>query len=344
MKKFLPLALAACLGVTALYGTARAEGPVPDDPVPGPSVVLEQPEGTPAYARHDGTVASVDEGIIRLDVGEEQPETAFVSDDTVFLDASGSIMAFSEIWPGMKASVFVDGDAAVTLQYPPSYPAACIILGTDEGYAGADVDIYEASDSLGMYLNAAKTLAITAGDDAEIVPADGTRIRIDPSDLAGRRLAVFYETATMSLPPVANSYRIVVLGDAEALGEPPSEEPAYEMAVDPADVIPAVGGTKLLPVRKYAEGLGLEVAWDGALRQVTVGTEAMGAVFRIGENSYAKARMAPLELECAPVLIDSRTYVPVSFFEQVLDARVIIDDDGAYSRSPSMSYGAGDMD
>lgn len=30
--------------------------------------------------------------------------------------------------------------------------------------------------------------------------------------------------------------------------------------------------------------------------------------------------MAPFELECAPVLIDGRTFVPVSFFEEVLDA------------------------
>ena len=288
------------------------------------------PQGTPAYARHDAVVREVtDEGLL-LDTGEEQPETAFISDETVFFTAAGKTADISAVREGDRVSVFVDGNTPVTLQYPAKYPASYIVIGDENGFAGVDIDVYRESDSLGMYLNGAKTLALNVGEDTEIVPVDGSKIAIAPSDLANRTLAVFYNMTTMSIPPITNPTRVVVLGDAEAPSTAPSEEVvqaplyAYELTVAGKDIYKDENGVDMIPVRKYAEGLGLEVGWDGELQSVTVGTVPMGVHFRIGENSYAKARMAPFVLEAAPRLVGDTTYVPVSFFEQVLEAKVEI--------------------
>ena len=84
--------------------------------------------------------------------------------------------------------------------------------------------------------------------------------------------------------------------------------------------------TVLVPVRAVAEALGYEVNWDGDLRAVTVGTEQMGVNFVIGENSYKKSKMTPFVLEAAPVIINDYTYVPVSFFSDVLEADITVSD------------------
>ena len=48
----------------------------------------------------------------------------------------------------------------------------------------------------------------------------------------------------------------------------------------------------------------------------------MGVNFRIGENKYAKSKMAAFTLSKAPVVIDEKTYVPSDFFTEVLEANV----------------------
>lgn len=169
------------------------------------------PTGTPAYARHDAVVREVaDEGLL-LDIGGEQPETAFLSDETVFLTTAGEIADISAVKEGDMVSVFVDGNTPVPLIYPAQYPASYVVLGDGKNYAGVDIDVYEESDSLGMYLNGAKTLAINADESTSIVTVSGSKTYIDHTDLAGRKLAVFYNMMTMSLPPIAIPTQVVVL-------------------------------------------------------------------------------------------------------------------------------------
>lgn len=316
-KKVLALALAAALALAsmAMAGT-EADGDVPEDDTAA-AVVQMAPQGEPAYVRHDGVITDVADTGLELDTGGELPDTVTFADGMVVLTASGDTADLPALEPGLRVSVFVDGSAAVPLIYPPTYPASYVVIGDGENYAGVDIDVYETSDSLGMYLNRAKTLAVNVGEDTEIIPAaDGDTA--DHTGLSGRKLAVFYDIVTMSLPPIANPARVVVLDGAAP------EEQEYKITADGEDVFVNEDGVQMLPVRKYAEGLGFEVVWNNGDRSVSIGTVPMGVWFRIGENSYTKARMTPFELECAPVLIESRTFVPVSFFEEVLEAAVEI--------------------
>ena len=345
-RKILATALIAAMALGTAKICAEADEETPELSLPDMQIQTA-PQGTPAYVRHDAVVAEVTGDGIALDAGARQeqpdtppvpegavmfnqPETATISEDTVILTAAGEVTDSSALTVGTNVSVFVDGNTPVTLQYPAKYPASYIVIGDENGFAGVDIDVYRESDSLGMYLNGAKTLALNVGEETEIVPVDGSKIAIAPSDLANRKLAVFYNMTTMSIPPITNPTRIVVLGDAEAPSTAPSEEVvqaplyAYELTVDGNDIYKDENGVDMIPVRKYAEGLGLEVGWDGELQSVTVGTVPMGVHFRIGENSYAKARMAPFVLEAAPRLVGDTTYVPVSFFEQALEAKVEI--------------------
>ena len=192
---------------------ADAEDPqdVADAPDFAGAAIETMPQGMPAYARHNAVVQEVTGEGLLLDTGEEQPETAFISDETVFLTAAGESTDISAVKEGDMVSVFVDSEMPVPLIYPAQYPASYVVLGDGENYAGVDIDLYEESDSLGMYLNGAKTLAINADENTSIVTVSGSKISIGHTDLAGRKLAVFYNMMTMSLPPIAIPTQVVVL-------------------------------------------------------------------------------------------------------------------------------------
>ena len=212
MKKvLLAMALVAAIAIiiAAVFAEANEET---KEPVPE-VIVQVMPQGVPAYVRHDAVVKEVTDASVSLDVGEEEPETAIISEDTVILTADGDIADLSALEAGANVSVFVDGSAPVPLIYPAQYPASCIVIGDEVGVAGVDIDAYAESDSLGMYINGAGTLAINVDEDSVIVTASGSKIKIDCTDLADRKLAVFYDKMTMSIPAVTSPLKVVVLGE-----------------------------------------------------------------------------------------------------------------------------------
>ena len=71
----------------------------------------------------------------------------------------------------------------------------------------------------------------------------------------------------------------------------------------------------MVPLRAVAEALGYEVIWEGATQSVYLNNVIS---LTIGKDYYTRGRMAPIELGTAPELTDSRTYVPLSFFKQVI--------------------------
>ena len=81
----------------------------------------------------------------------------------------------------------------------------------------------------------------------------------------------------------------------------------------------------MLPLRKITETLGMTVDWDGETRTVILN----GGIFsiKIGENSYAKGKMMPVELNSAPEIVNDLTYVPVEYFTEILEIEAVLDND-----------------
>ena len=76
--------------------------------------------------------------------------------------------------------------------------------------------------------------------------------------------------------------------------------------------------TVLLPLRQVAEKLGYTVDWNEQERSVFLAKEQATAKLKIADKVYIANHKIPYILEAAPVIINDRTYVPVSFFEEVL--------------------------
>lgn len=81
-----------------------------------------------------------------------------------------------------------------------------------------------------------------------------------------------------------------------------------------------IDGVTMLPVRAIAEHFGYNVEWIEESQSVALTKGAVYILFSINENSYAFSKMAPQQLEMAPVLVNEETtYVPLSLFTSYLN-------------------------
>ena len=92
--------------------------------------------------------------------------------------------------------------------------------------------------------------------------------------------------------------------------------------VDFPDASPFItNGRTLVPVRFVAESLGAKVEWSQATAEVTILKDSEKIVLKIGEKK-ATVGSKVFELDTNAVIKDSRTFVPLRFISETLDANV----------------------
>ncbi len=98
-------------------------------------------------------------------------------------------------------------------------------------------------------------------------------------------------------------------------------------AVDNSETVEQ-NGIKYFPVRPVAEALGLSVEWKAEDKSVVITNGGpVYVTFKIGENAYTFAKTAPMPLSGAPIIIDSKTYIPVSIMSDLFAFDVTEGDD-----------------
>ena len=87
--------------------------------------------------------------------------------------------------------------------------------------------------------------------------------------------------------------------------------------------------TTMVRIRDALEMLGYTVTWNDEIRGVDIGFDGqiINSVF-IDENAYTCRLGNPRTLEVAPMLHVGRTYVPLSFFDEILGMSTTITSDG----------------
>lgn len=106
----------------------------------------------------------------------------------------------------------------------------------------------------------------------------------------------------------------------------PAMEVSYLDEVIKYDVTPQrIKGVTMIPLRATLEKMGYDVAWNGKTGSVEISKGAQWTSMKINNNSYFKNKMAPINLSCAPIIIEGRTLVPAEFFNLILDKGLLIE-------------------
>jgi len=94
-------------------------------------------------------------------------------------------------------------------------------------------------------------------------------------------------------------------------------------------------GVRMLPLRRLAERFGYTVVWDPDTHEMKISRANSNGngngyiTLRLNENAYKRVHdLTPRALEAAPEIIDGSTFVPISFFEAILDIHYNILADG----------------
>lgn len=98
---------------------------------------------------------------------------------------------------------------------------------------------------------------------------------------------------------------------------------------------------KMLPLRNILEHFGYSLTWNSKTNQITISKNRVNlAKLTVGKNSYTKMQgpTSNKVLEFAPEIRNGITYVPISFFEQMLDFLFSSDDHGNVTISKYTLY------
>ena len=227
-----------------------------------------------------GTAVELGDNTIHLQNSDDQDPyndiVLHVSEDTRILDAvTGAEKTFGDLRKGETLYAYVS--PVMTLSLPPQTTAELILcnIPADFGVPSyLQVESVTVSDdgNVDVLTNEALILHLNATTDLLDNP-DGVTVNL--ADLKpGDRVLAWYDVVAESYPAQTWPSQIMVFpGDysgylSAGLGTLSINGEAVTLSQ--TELPFAQDGKLMLPVRKTAETLGLEVRWDGATRQVSV--------------------------------------------------------------------------
>lgn len=265
-------------------------------------------EVVPSYYRHAGSVSTVAENEIVITVGEDMVVTFATTDETLLYTIDGE-----------KAEEVTHNDEVIVLSKSPLMSrdikaAEAIVITNEEAQTSVYLDKFDMVD--GQLLSADGDLVLNM-ENAE--------------EYAGKKLLVFYDMMTMSIP--AQTAPVKVIEVAEVLDESTDSvsvkfnigDSAININGEVVEVekpyITGVGVT-LVPMRVISEAFGAQVIWDENTKSVTVNHEGKRIIVTI-DSKIATVDGVEVSLEEAPELTENGfTMIPLRFISENLGAEV----------------------
>lgn len=317
MKKVLPFAMSALLiGSVSVTPTALAK----EGEVTVTNGAQEQDaQVQPTFIKINGTIESIevrDHATYYTTKDGENTNIFAVNKDTLIFDNTGKEV---ELKKGDKVTAYNEANKPMILIYPPQYSPEVIIVETE---ATSSVAVGAFDKDL---LSEEYSLKLNVSEETKIFTASGEKGKV--ADLAEQQLLVFYTITTMSIPAQTPPTKVIILDNVAQESAEVELTAELSAEVDPtpeaiqkiiANDFHEVEGTKMVPLRMIAEELGYKVQsiTNGAI----VSKGAVSFTISRGEKLYGYNK-ALRQFDVAPALLEpSKTYVPVSFVEELINA------------------------
>lgn len=282
--------------------------------VPAMATDIEYSPPYPFYNSFTGTVNEIEEmddfTKVFLEGEDDSPAYFILSENTFYANEV-------KIEKGSKITGYYETGRPMIMIYPPQYTIDIVTPAYEDGFVKADK-----FDS--NLLSKDKQLKLTISEDTEILWENNTQIYWikQPTTeeletvLSNRQMLVYYDFTTKSIPAQTTPIKIIVLSHQI---EDKINIIVEDILIDAPNAYISESGNVMVPVRAIAEALGYEVKWNNDEKSVQIGDNIS---FKLGENSYTTTDAA-ITLEEAPILINERTFVTLSFFKDVVNVNVV---------------------
>lgn len=240
-----------------------------------------------------------------------------------------------------RINVTVDGDMVVSFVMT-DYTAIYTIDGNkaDAVKAGDKVTVVSSSLLETKDIKAAEAVIITNGEDKasvyvdtfakmndeQLISADGELVlnMENAAKYDNKKLLVFYDFATMSIPAQTAPIKVVELGGKVTIsfnvGSSIININGNDVEVEKPYIVGT--GVTLVPIRVISEAFGAEVNWDGETKTVKVVSDGITIEIAIGSKT-ATVNGEKKELEEAPELTNNGfTMIPLRIISENLGAEV----------------------
>ena len=305
MKKLVVILLLAALMLPQTVFAVEVHAPIPPAMLSGFIVEEEDDE------RFVLVESAVDGSQVRLYIGDHP----YIVDSV-----SGQPMALEDRDDDKIAAYY---GPAQTLSIPPQSNAVLIICNIPEGVIPPVYGFVEAVERLDGEIKVtvdSGSLIVTIGRETPLSPYLTREIVTIDAITVGDELLIWYPMVAASFPAQATANKVVRLGHSGILGDITIDSPTDISNVETIFSISEEDTFKeneihFAPLRRVAEALGYEISWDDATKGIVLNKEEQSHTLVVGVNEYEG-----IELEAAPVIRNDRTYVPVRYFEAVLNA------------------------
>lgn len=282
--------------------------------VPAMATDIEYNPPYPFYYSFTGTVNEIEKTDdftkVFLEGEDDSPAYFILSEDTYYAEEV-------KIEKGSKITGYYETGRPMILIYPPQYTIDIVTPAYEEGFVKADK-----FDS--NLLSKDKQLKLNISENTEILWENNTQINwikqptIEELEtvLSNRQMLVYYDFTTKSIPAQTTPNKIIVLSQQI---EDKINIIVEDILIDAPNAYISESGNVMVPVRAISEALGYEVKWNNDEKSVQVGNNIS---FKFGQSTYT-ATDAAITLEESPVLINERTFVPLSFFKDVVNVNVV---------------------
>lgn len=260
-----------------------------------------------AYNNYVGNVKAIENGVITLTIGEADYNFR-MTDSTKTFNIDGEEAE-------AKAGDFVIVVSSSLLETKDVKEAEVVVVSTEETATTVCLNKFNK-------------------DGDALVSADGELVLNIEGDIAqydGKKLLVFYNFATMSIPAQTNPEKVIVMPDDSVsisfcVGDIVLNINGGKVELETAPYIAGTGVT-LVPLRVISEAFGAEVNWDGETKTVTVVYNGTEIKVVIGSTTATVDGDEAFELEAAPELsATGNTMVPLRFISEKLGAAVGYDE------------------
>jgi len=254
------------------------------------------------YAEIKGTIKSINEHGANKDM--QLVELELADSETAYLVVSDKTYVNEKLEVGAEVAGYFNTKMPMILIYPPQYNVEAVAV-VKEG-RNTTVDRFDKNMT-----SSAGTLALKISEDTKIVTPDGEPFT---GSLIDRKLFVEYGVTTKSIPAQTTPSRIVVLADESNVAVAEKSIVISGKTIEAPAAFLNDQNVVMVPLRAIAEELGYKVGWNDETKQITLGNTIS---LTAGKDEYIFARMAPIKLGTAPVLLKGNSYVPLDFFTEV---------------------------
>lgn len=124
---------------------------------------------------------------------------------------------------------------------------------------------------------------------------------------------------------VEEDQKVSIMDGATDMSNETIEMYYNDQLIDTELKVVKINGIAMLPLSPVLKAMDYDVKWNGETQSVEILKGAQWTSIKIGENAYFRNRMAPWELSSAPIIQDSRTFVPVEFMVDILGKGLMVE-------------------